>query len=85
MKKVCRWILVQLIGIVGVTAPCIGVWCAYLSHNNDWLILAIFGALVMWFYVEVAAPDNRTKVVKKVDINDLEYTSIFKKNSNEKS
>jgi len=59
MKKVYRWAIVHFIGIMGAVATATGVWSAYLSQNNDWFILAIFGALVTWFYLEVVAPNNK--------------------------
>lgn len=59
MKKVYRWAVVHFIGIMGAIATATGVWSAYLSMNNDWFILAIFGALVTWFYLEVVAPNNK--------------------------
>lgn len=77
MKKVYRWTLVHFIGIAGMVSTAVGVWSAYLSQNNDWFILAIFGALVTWFYLEVVAPNNKPKVIKKVNIEDKDYTSIF--------
>ena len=59
MKKVYRWALFHFIGIMGAIATCTGVWSAYLSQNNDWFILASFGALVTWFYLEVVAPTKK--------------------------
>ena len=49
----------NFIGIVGATLTAVGVWSAYLSMNNDWLILAVFGALVTWFYIEVVTPTKK--------------------------
>jgi len=59
MKKVYRWAMFNFIGLMGMTATMVGVWSAYLSMNNDWLVLAFFGALVTWFYIEVVTPNNK--------------------------
>lgn len=59
MKRVYRWAMFNFIGIVGMLATAIGVWCAYFSLNNDWLVLSLFGGLVTWFYLEVVAPNNK--------------------------
>lgn len=79
MRRVYRFALMNLIGIVGATLTAVGVWSAYFSMNNDWLILAVFGALVTWFYIEVVTPNNKPKVINKVNIEDKDYTSIFNK------
>jgi len=49
----------NFIGIIGASLTAIGVWSAYFSMNNDWLILAVFGALVTWFYIEVVTPKGK--------------------------
>ena len=59
MKKVYRWAMFNFIGIMGMLATAIGVWGAYFSLNNDWLVLSLFGGLVTWFYIEVVAPNNK--------------------------
>lgn len=59
MKKVYRWAMFNFIGIMGMLSTAIGVWCAYFSLNNDWLVLSLFGGLVTWFYLEVVAPNNK--------------------------
>lgn len=59
MKKVYRWALFNFIGIAGMISTMCGVWFAYFSQNKDWWVLALFGALVTWFYLEVVAPNNK--------------------------
>jgi len=49
----------NFIGIMGMLATAIGVWCAYFSLNNDWYVVSVFGALVTWFYVEVVTPNKK--------------------------
>lgn len=53
MKKVYRWAIAHFIGLSGLISTLLGVWFAYFTYNNDWFILAVFGALVTWFYIEV--------------------------------
>ena len=77
MKKVYRWAIAHFIGIAGMVSTMCGAWFSYFTYNNDWLVLSLFGALVTWFYLEVVAPNNKPKVIKKVNIEDKDYTSIF--------
>lgn len=79
MRRVYRFALMNLIGIVGATLTAVSVWSLYFTANKDWFIPMIFGGLITWFYIEVVTPTNKPKVIKKVNIEDKDYTSIFNK------
>ena len=79
MRRVYRFALMNLIGIFGTTLTAVSVWSLYFTANEDWFIPMVLGGLITWFYIEVVTPSNKPKVIKKVKIEDKDYTSIFNK------
>lgn len=78
MKRVYRFALINLIGLVGLFGFMCSVWGLYFSGNTDYFVGVVFGSLLTWFHIEVVAP-KKPKIIGKKNIEDIEYTSILNK------
>jgi hypothetical protein len=59
MKKVFRYALVNLIGLVSSVCSMVSVWTMYFTGNTDWLVPFVIFGLITWFYIEVVTPNNK--------------------------
>ena len=59
LKRVYRFALINLLGIVGSIGTMLSVMSLYFTANNDFLVPMVFFGLITWFYVEVVIPNNK--------------------------
>tara|TARA_R110001632_G_scaffold68587_3_gene160703 strand:- start:1854 stop:2048 length:195 start_codon:yes stop_codon:yes gene_type:complete len=59
LKRVYRFALINLLGIVGSIGTMLSVMSLYFTANNDFLVPMVFFGLITWFYIEVVVPNNK--------------------------
>tara|TARA_R110000744_G_scaffold23967_1_gene60511 strand:+ start:468 stop:656 length:189 start_codon:yes stop_codon:yes gene_type:complete len=59
LKRVYRFALINLLGIVGSIGTMLSVMSLYFTANNDFLVPMVFFGLITWFYVEVVIPNKK--------------------------
>lgn len=59
LKRVYRFTIVHMIGLIGGLGIMLSTLSLYFSANSDFLVPMVFFGIVTWFYFEVIAPNNK--------------------------